>query len=73
MTINIGDVQASFVDGKIVLKYFSASFNAGEFPNSINGNIQVTPDDGLTILSSQEEVTAAAKKKIQTLVADVVA
>ena len=70
MDMTVGDLQFSFVDGKLTLKYASVSFNAGTFPNSLNGNLQVTPEDGVSLTSSEDDIKAAAKKKIQALVAD---
>ncbi|WP_420062878.1 hypothetical protein [Leuconostoc lactis] len=70
MNMTVGDLQFSFVDGKLTLKYASVSFNAGTFPNSLNGNLQVTPEDGVSLTSSEDDIKAAAKKKIQALVAD---
>lgn len=70
MNMTVGDLQFSFVDGKLTLKYASVSFNAGTFPNSLNGNLQVTPEDGVSLTSSEDDIKAAAKKKIQTLIAD---
>lgn len=70
MNMTVGDLQFSFVDGKLTLKYASVSFNAGTFPNSLNGNLQVTPDDGVSMTSTEDDIKAAAKKKIQALIAD---
>ncbi|MBJ7644261.1 hypothetical protein HAU36_11750 [Weissella confusa] len=53
------------------MKYASVSFNAGTFPNSLNGNLQVTPEDGINSTSSEDDIKAAAKKKIQALIAEV--
>ena len=71
MNMTVGDVQFGFVDGKLTLKYAAVSFNAGTFPNSLNGNLQVTPEDGINSASSEDEIKAAAKKKIQALIAEV--
>ena len=68
--MTVGDLQFSFVDGKLTLKYASISFNAGTFPNSLNGNLQVTPEDGVSMTSSENDIKAAAKKKIQALIAE---
>jgi len=68
--MTVGDLQFSFVDGKLTLKYASVSFNAGEWPNSLNGNLQVTPEDGVSLTSTEADIKAAAKKKIQALIAD---
>ncbi|MDM7647015.1 hypothetical protein QUE93_08305 [Leuconostoc falkenbergense] len=70
MNMTVGDLQFSFVDGKLTLKYASVSFNAGTFPNSLNGNLQVTPEDGVSMTSSENDIKAAAKKKIQALIAE---
>lgn len=68
--MTVGDLQFRFVDGKLTLKYVSVSFNAGTFPNSLNGNFQVTPEDGVSITSTEDDIKAAAKTKIQALIAD---
>lgn len=68
--MTVGDLQFSFVGGKLTLKYVSVSFNAGAFPNSLNGNLQVTPEDGVSMTSSENDIKAAAKKKIQALIAE---
>ena len=68
--MTVGDLQFSFVDGKLTLKYASVSFNAGEWPNSLNGNLQVTPEDGVSLTSTEAEIKAVAKKKIQALITD---
>ena len=70
MNITVGDASVSFADGKLKLDYFNVTFDAGTYPNRLNGAVQVTPDDGLTIMSTEEEVAHAAKLKIQALVAD---
>ena len=70
MNMTVGDLQFSFVDGKLTLKYASVSFNAGTFPNSLNGNLQVTPEDGVSMTSTEDDIKVAAKKKIQALIAD---
>lgn len=46
------------------------SFSAGKFPNSLNGQLQITPDQGVTMTSSQEDVATISKKLIQAMVAD---
>lgn len=68
MKINVNNAQVNFANGKLALQYFSVSFSAGDFPNNINGNLQITSDDGVTIASSEEEVATAAKAKILALV-----
>ncbi|WP_349516891.1 hypothetical protein [Leuconostoc mesenteroides] len=70
MNMTVGDLQFNFVDGKLTLKYASVSFNAGTFPNSLNGNLQVTPEDGVSITSTEDDIKAAAKTKIQALITD---
>lgn len=68
--MTVGDLQFNFVDGKLTLKYASVSFNAGTFPNSLNGNLQVTPEDGVSITSTEDDIKTAAKTKIQALIAE---
>ena len=70
MNMTVGDLQFNFVDGKLTLKYASVSFNAGIFPNSLNGNLQVTPEDGVSMTSSEDDIKAAANRKIQALIAE---
>ena len=70
MNITVNGAQVIFVDGKLALEYFNVSFNAGQFPNSLNGNLQIIPSDGVSIQSTPDEVIAVAKIKIQNLVAD---
>ncbi|MCU4664299.1 hypothetical protein N7X58_02160 [Leuconostoc mesenteroides] len=72
MNMTVGDLQFNFVDGKLTLKYVSVSFNAGTFPNNLNGNLQVTTDDGINPTSAtlEADIKAAAKTKIQALVAE---
>lgn len=69
LNVTITDAQVAFVDGKLSLKYFNASISSGTFPNSLNGSVQVTSEDGVSISSTPEEVEAAAKTKVQALVA----
>lgn len=70
MNITVNGAQVIFVDGKLTLSYFNVSFSAGKFPNSLNGQLQITPDQGVTMASSQEDVATIAKKLIQAMVAD---
>lgn len=70
MNISVNNAQVSFVDGKLALGYFNVSFNAGQFPNSLNGSLQIVPGDGVSIQSTPDEIIAVAKTKIQDLVAD---
>lgn len=70
MNISVQGAQVNFVDGKLALGYFNVSFSAGKFPNSLNGQLQITPDQGVTMASSQEDIATVAKKLIQAMVAD---
>lgn len=70
MNITVGDANVSFTAGKLALKYFTVSFDAGTYPDRLNGAVQVTPADGVTIDSTEDEVKASAKAKIKALVAD---
>lgn len=70
MNITVGDANVSFTAGKLALKYFTVSFDAGTYPDRLNGVVQVTPDDGVTITSTEDEVKTSAKAKIKALVAD---
>lgn len=68
MNMTVTGAQAGFVDGKLVLQYFSVIFDAGEFPDRINGSMQITPEDGVTITSTPDEVEAAAIAKAIALI-----
>jgi hypothetical protein len=70
MNITVNNEQVAFVEGKQTLQYASVSFNAGAFPNSLNGNLQVTPEDGISLTSSEDDIKAVAKTKIQALIAE---
>ena len=68
MNMTIVGAQAGFTDGKLTLQYFSVIFDAGEFPDRINGSMQITPDDGVTIASTPAEVEKAAIAKALALI-----
>ena len=70
MNISVQGAQVNFVNGKLALGYFNVTFNAGTFPNSLNGQLQITPDQGVTMTSSQEDIATIAKKLIQAMEAD---
>ncbi|EEJ42704.1 hypothetical protein [Leuconostoc mesenteroides] len=70
MNITVNEKVTNFVDKKEVLKYASVQFNSGQFPNSLNGNLQVTSSDGITVTATEDEIIAAAKKRIQALIAE---
>jgi len=66
--ITIGDIPYAFVDGTLKVRYASVSFNSGQFPNNLNGNVQVTPDDGLSNTPTEEEIKKITLQKIQKLI-----
>ncbi|MGX9817888.1 hypothetical protein [Leuconostoc mesenteroides] len=68
MNITVNEKVTNFVDKKEVLAYASVQFNSGQFPNSLNGNLQVTTDDSIDVTATEDEIIAAAKKKIQALI-----
>ncbi|MCT3076884.1 hypothetical protein [Leuconostoc citreum] len=70
MNIIVNSAQVNFVEGKLVLAYFNVSFSAGQFPNSLSGTLQIKPDQGVTLETSQADVATVAKKLIQAMVAD---
>lgn len=70
MNITVGDGQVTYQNGALALKYVSVSFTSGQFPDSLSGSVQVTPDDGITLSSSTKDIEAAAKTKIQAMVVD---
>lgn len=70
MTITVNGAQVNFVDGKLTLAYFNVTFSAGKFPNSLSGQLQITPDQGVSMETAQADVESVAKKIIQAMVAD---
>lgn len=66
--ITIGDVPYAFVDGTLKVQYAPVSFSYGQFPNNLNGSLQVTPDDGLSNIPTEEEIKKIALQKIQKLI-----
>lgn len=44
------------------------SFDAGDFPDHLAGTLQVTPADGVSLASTQDEVKAAAQAKITKMI-----
>lgn len=70
MTITVNGAQVVFQNGALVLAYFNVSFSAGAFPNSLNGSLQITADQGVTISSTQEEIITVAEGVIKTIIAE---
>lgn len=70
MNITVNEKVTNFVDKEEVLKYASVRFSSGQFPNSLDGNLQVTSADGIGITATEDEIIAAAKNKIQALIAE---
>jgi len=66
--ITVGDIPYAFVNGTLKVKYASVSFNFGQFPNNLNGSLQVTSDDGLSNTPTEEEIKKIALQKIQKLI-----
>lgn len=69
MNIIVNGAVSDFVDDKLTLSYFNVSFSGGNFPNSFNGQLQVKPENGLNLESTQDEVKEAAKILIKDLLA----
>ena len=70
MNISVNGEQVNFVEGKLVLAYFNVSFSAGQFPNSLSGTLQIKPDQGVTLETSQADVAKVATTLIQAMVAE---
>lgn len=70
MNIIVNGAQVDFVEGKLALAYFNVSFSAGQFPNSLSGTLQIKPEQGVSMETSQADVATVAKKLIQAMVAD---
>ena len=68
VTITINGAQSAFKNGKLELQYFTAYFQFGEYPQQFSGSLQITPEDGMTILSTETEVKDAALQKLQNMV-----
>lgn len=39
MNITVGDANVGFTTGKLALKYFTVSFDAGTYPDRLNGAV----------------------------------
>lgn len=68
LNITIGDIPYAFDNGTLKVQYAPVSFNSGQFPNNLNGSLQVTPDDGLSNTPTEEEIKKIALAKIQKLI-----
>lgn len=68
VTITINGAQSDFKNGKLELQYFTTFFQFGDYPQQFSGSLQITPDDGVTVSSTEDEVKDAALLKIQALV-----
>lgn len=68
VTITVNGAQSAFKNGKLELEYFTAFFQFGNYPQQFSGSLQLTPEDGVTILSTEDEVKDAALLKLQNMV-----
>lgn len=68
VTITVNGAQSAFKNGKLELEYFTAFFQFGNYPQQFSGSLQLTPEDGVTILSTEDEVKDAALLKLQKMV-----
>lgn len=69
VTITVNGAQSGFKNGKLELQYFTTFFQFGDYPQQFSGSLQITPEDGVTIMSTEDEVKDAALAKIQAMVA----
>lgn len=68
VTITVNGAQSEFKNGKLELEYYTAFFQFGDYPQQFSGSLQITPDDGVSILSTEAEVKDAALLKLQNMV-----
>ena len=68
VTITVNGAQSAFKNGKLELQYFNAYFQFGNYPQQFSGSLQIMPEDGVTILSTETEVKDAALQKLQDMV-----
>lgn len=71
VTITVNGAQSAFKNGKLELQYFTTYFQFGNYPQQFSGSLQVTPEDGVTISSTEDEVKDAALLKIQNMVKEI--
>lgn len=69
VTITVNGAQSSFKNGKLGLDYFTTYFQFGDYPQQFSGTLQVKPEDGVTNLSTEDEVKDVALAKIKAMVA----
>lgn len=69
VTITVNGAQSAFKNGKLELQYFTTFFQFGDYPQQFSGSLQITPEDGVTIMSTEDEVKDVALAKIQAMVA----
>lgn len=67
MNISVNTITSNFENGVSKLNKISIEFSNGEWPNQLNGNVELSSDDNLTLESSEEEIMNVAKQKIKTL------
>lgn len=68
VTITVNGAQSAFKNGKLELEYFTTYFQFGDYPQQFSGSLQITPEDGVSILSTEAEVKDSALLKLQKMV-----
>lgn len=68
VTITVNGAQSAFKNGKLELEYYTAFFQFGDYPQQFSGSLQITPEDGVSIMSTEAEVKDAALLKLQKMV-----
>lgn len=61
MNITVNGAQFGFVNGELTFQYYSVDISIGSTPSNIGGTIQVTPQQGVSLTSTEQEVIEAAK------------
>lgn len=61
MNITVNGAQFGFVDGKLTFQYYSVDVSIGSTPSNIGGTIQVTPEQGISVSSTEQDVIDATK------------
>lgn len=67
--ITVNGAQSSFVDGSLKLEFFNTFVKFGDYPFVFSSQLQILPEDGVVVTSTEEEVKDAALAKIQAMVA----
>lgn len=68
--ITVNGAQSSFREGELKLEFFNTYVKFGDYPYQFTGPLQVLPEDGVIVSSTEEEVKNAALTKLKAMVAE---